>query len=84
MHMACELGCGDIVECLADHPGTFLDVDDINGNTPLHLAAAEGHTMIVKMLVDQYRAFPNPVNEQGLRPINVARNKEIEDFLNHY
>ena len=56
LHMAADVGKADIIDALLASNSalyTNFDVDeqDDTGNTPLHLAAANGHVAAVKSLV---------------------------------
>ena len=56
-----------------------------NGDTALHLAAKYGHFEIVKLLCS-YKAEVNVFNNQGLKPVAVAKMNgyhEIAQFLDH-
>ncbi|XP_018563285.1 uncharacterized protein LOC108905016 [Anoplophora glabripennis] len=48
-----------------------INIEDKNGNTPLHYAAMENHKDMVKFLVDQ-GANVNSVNENGYLAIHLA------------
>lgn len=44
--------------------GMPVDATDYDGRTALHLAASEGHTDIVKLLLE-YNADVNPIDRNG-------------------
>lgn len=47
LHLACEIGNIDIVTFFTSKPEIFCEVEDEDRNTPLHLAAKEGHLIVV-------------------------------------
>lgn len=49
--MACERGHCDVTELLLSHEAD-MEAKDINGNTPLHVAAQHQQTKIVQILLD--------------------------------
>jgi glutaminase len=51
--------------------GVDFNQGDYDGRTPLHLAAAEGHIDIVKLLL-RLGANPAPVDRWGGRPLDDA------------
>lgn len=53
---------------------TFSDIDvkDIDGKTPLHLAAENGNVSTVVLLADRFRAGVNVTDNLGQMPLHVA------------
>ncbi|VEN60174.1 unnamed protein product [Callosobruchus maculatus] len=57
---------------------------DFQGNTLLHLAAQNGSTKIVEMLVNKNPSIINIENNRGYTPISVAKNnghEQVAEFL---
>ncbi|CAF5092477.1 unnamed protein product, partial [Rotaria sp. Silwood1] len=53
LHCACKKGYIDLVRWLVDERKANLDIVDINGNSPLHLACYGGHKSVVEYLLSQ-------------------------------
>ncbi len=54
-----------------NHPNYKILAKDINGYTPLHLAAADGNTEVVKLLLEK-RADMTSKNRYGNTPLHLA------------
>ncbi|KAH6894050.1 Oxysterol-binding protein-domain-containing protein [Thelonectria olida] len=83
LHLAIQCAEFTVIEyVLSDGLGT-IDVNgrDKDGNTPLHLAAIQGRTSVVKLLLEQKEINDAIANGQGKLPIDVARNPEIFQLL---
>ena len=79
LHLAIQCAEQPVVEyVLSDGAGT-LDVNarDKDGNTPLHIAASQGRSQIVRMLLDNKDINDAIANHQGRLPIDVARTPEV-------
>ena len=50
------------------------------GNTPLHLAAINGHAATCKVLLE-YGADRSVLNKEGKKPIDIAKNPETRAIL---
>ena len=61
---------------MTDNP----NVSNINGDTPIYVAANEGHTEIVKVLAP-LTDNPNAPNKDGKTPSSVTKNAEIQRYL---
>lgn len=73
---SCRYGDVDIVRALAEHfppsqPALVEFVHPDTGNTGLHMASANGHTNIVKLLVKQYGHLVTK-NSSGNTPLHWA------------
>ena len=56
---------------------------DRNGETPIHVAAINGHTEIVKILAP-LTENPNLSNKLGRTPFDIAKNEEIRSILESF
>ena len=77
IHAAAEGGHESTVEYFLNKDLNFANVQDLDGNTPLHCACKFGHMDIVKVLVneaDAYNINLNAKNKDGLTPFDVAFN----------
>jgi ankyrin repeat protein len=57
-----------------------IEMQDKEGNTPLHLAASNDQLESVRTLIS-FGANPDAVNQLGKRPIDYARSPEIMSIL---
>ncbi|WCJ32752.1 ankyrin repeat family protein [Euphorbia peplus] len=55
----------------------FVNERDINGNTPLHLAAVQQHKTICEMLISHSRIDLRAANNDGLTAIDIIKSKDI-------
>ncbi len=63
---------------LSDGVGSIdINTRDRDGNTPLHLAAIQGRSQVVKMLLERKDINDAIANNQGRLPIDLARNPDI-------
>ncbi len=60
--------------------GADVDAMDMQGMTPLNMAASAGHTGIAKLLISK-GANVNAKDNQGLTPLHRAETKEITELL---
>lgn len=83
LHLAIQCAEFPVVEyVLSDGAGTLdLNARDKEGNTPLHVAAAQGRTPVVKLLLEQKDINDAATNVAGKMPIDLARNPEIFQLL---
>jgi ankyrin repeat protein len=61
--------------------GADPNIQDIIGNSPLHSATMLNNTYAVKMLLNA-NADPDIKNNRGLRPIDYARRKGLDEIIN--
>ena len=56
-----------------------IERKDLDGNTPLHIAALDGWTEAVRVLLDA-GADPNGVNARGHTPVHLALNASANQY----
>lgn len=61
--------------------GLDMDIKDYDGRAALHLASAEGHTSIVKFLLDSCKVNPSPVDRWGTTPLDEAERNEHDEII---
>ncbi|KAI1432424.1 oxysterol-binding protein [Xylaria sp. CBS 124048] len=79
LHLAIQCAEFDVVEYVISNGSGYVDVNarDKDGNTPLHLAAAQGRGPIVRFLLEQKDINDAIPNNQNKLPLDVARSPEI-------
>ncbi|KAF6816461.1 oxysterol binding protein [Colletotrichum plurivorum] len=79
LHLAIQCAEFQVVEYVLSDGAGILDINarDKDGNTPLHVAATQGRTQVVKLLLEQKDINDAIANYQGRLPIDLARNPEI-------
>jgi hypothetical protein len=79
LHLGIQCAEYDVVEYILSNGAGYIDVNarDKDGNTPLHIAAAQGRGPVVKLLLEQKDINDAVANNQGKLPLDVARNPEI-------
>jgi len=82
----CDAAASSDIERLKDlvAKGAAVDMADYDKRTALHLGASEGLLDVVKHLVLDAKADPNPVDRWGFSPIDDAvrhRHLEVTEFL---
>ncbi|KAK2651095.1 hypothetical protein Ddye_018584 [Dipteronia dyeriana] len=75
LHVAAKNGKDNVVRCILSEKGTdkLVNKMDKNGNTPSHLAALHGHSMIVVTLMCDKRSKTDLVNYQGLTTYDIFK-----------
>ncbi|KAF4124485.1 oxysterol-binding protein 1 [Geosmithia morbida] len=83
LHLAIQCAEFPVVEYVLSDGQNTLDINarDKDGDTPLHVAAAQGRTPVVKLLLEQSGINDAVVNAHGKLPIDLARNPEIFQLL---
>ncbi|KAK7743843.1 hypothetical protein SLS53_003862 [Cytospora paraplurivora] len=83
LHLAIQCAEYPVVEyVISDGVGYFdINARDKDGNTPLHIAAMQGRTTVVKLLLEQKDINDAIPNNQGRLPLDLARNADIFQAL---
>ncbi|KAI1365264.1 Oxysterol-binding protein-domain-containing protein [Xylaria arbuscula] len=79
LHLAIQCAEYDVVEYVLSNGAGYIDVNarDKDGNTPLHIASAQGRAPVVRLLLEQKDINDAIANNAGKLPLDVARNPEI-------
>jgi ankyrin repeat protein len=67
---------------LIDH-GVHLNIPDMKGRTPLHIASQNNDIDIVRILIDN-KVNPFIQNKEGKKPIDLANNTNLKEMLREY
>ena len=83
LHLAIQCAEQQVVEYVLSDGAGSLDINarDKDGNTPLHVAAAQGRSQVVRLLLENKDINDAVANHQGRLPIDVTRNPEIYQQL---
>src|SRR3569833_3767748 len=83
LHLAIQCAEYPVVEYVLSDGAASIDINarDKDGNTPLHVAAQQGRTQVVRLLLDQKDINDSIANSHGRLPIDLARNPEIFQLL---
>ncbi|CAJ1375336.1 unnamed protein product [Effrenium voratum] len=74
LHLACASGQGEVAQLFIQAAPQILDMQDADGNTPLHAAALEGHLECALILL-RNGAEVDVKNNQSLTAYEVSRSK---------
>lgn len=79
LHLAIQCAELPVVEYVLSDGSGLIDVNarDKDGNTPLHMAAIQGRSQVVRLLLEQENINDAVANHQGRFPIDLARNPDI-------
>lgn len=79
LHLAIQCAEQPVVEYVLSDGAGSLDINarDKDGNTPLHIAAAQGRSQVVRLLLENKDINDAIANQQGRLPIDLARNPDI-------
>eukprot|EP01136_Pigoraptor_vietnamica_P006752 Opistho-1_new@40072 len=80
LHHVCYHGDAQLAKALVDAGANVNARSPGDENTPLHWACVNGHAPCVAVLLEA-GCVPDPRNSRGLRPADVARNKDIQAVL---
>lgn len=85
LHLACAWGLELVVQCLMEH-GADVNIQDADGNCPLHIAIQNQHSVIISLLLAHPNLNLSLKNRQGYSPFAVAmmtkNNKAAQAILN--
>ncbi len=82
-HYAAYYGQESIFQYIAIDHCFPIDIMDGDSNTPLHLAAAQGHVTCVKELL-KLGASPSTRNGEGKTPLSLATNEDVIHIMLEY
>eukprot|EP00112_Aurelia_sp_Birch-Aquarium-sp1_P006465 Seg1714.5 transcript_id=Seg1714.5/GoldUCD/mRNA.D3Y31 product="Ankyrin repeat domain-containing protein SOWAHC" protein_id=Seg1714.5/GoldUCD/D3Y31 len=77
LHWGAKLGRRDMVRLIAD---SGADINARAGQTALHLAAMQGHDIIIKMLVNDYGADVHARDYAGKKPKDLVKDTVAPDI----
>lgn len=79
LHLAIQCAEQPVVEYVLSDGAGLIDVNarDKDGNTPLHVAAIQGRSQVVRLLLAHKDVNDAIANNAGRLPIDLARNPEI-------
>eukprot|EP00750_Incisomonas_marina_P009551 INCI16041.1.p1 GENE.INCI16041.1~~INCI16041.1.p1 ORF type:complete len:1148 (+),score=160.74 INCI16041.1:225-3668(+) len=83
LHWAAQVGNVPLMRCVLRHFPTSKNCPcaAADGNTALHIAAAEGHLAAVKFLVEKARVKTSARNDRGELAISVTRQYAVAIYL---
>lgn len=83
LHLAIQCAEFPVVEYVISDGAGYVDINarDKDGNTPLHVAATQGRSQVVKLLLEQKDINDAIANNLGRLPLDLARNAEIFQAL---
>ena len=83
LHLAIQCAEHEVVEYVLSDGAGLVDVNarDKDGNVPLHIAATQGRSQVVALLLEQKDINDAIANNQGKLPLDVARNPDIFQML---
>eukprot|EP01103_Thecamoeba_quadrilineata_P002226 TRINITY_DN1221_c0_g1_i1.p1 TRINITY_DN1221_c0_g1~~TRINITY_DN1221_c0_g1_i1.p1 ORF type:complete len:469 (+),score=52.63 TRINITY_DN1221_c0_g1_i1:311-1717(+) len=79
LHWSALLGYYQVSMVLINQARDLLIVTDKDGNTPLHLAAANGHVDVAKLFIHN-KASRDKENKQGYSPFSLAASRGHNEF----
>ena len=82
LHYASETS-SDCVALLCEHAMDLIDMQNADGDTPLHIASASGGVDAVRQLL-QTAANPNILNSEGRTCLQLSASESISDLLKQY
>ena len=85
LHAAAEVGDSNRMEILLKHnrqvdPNSRPNFTNTDGDTPLHIAASKGYTVVIRKL-KEFDASLDLRNKNNLTPAEVAKNDKVAKLL---
>lgn len=79
LHLAVQCASQQVLEYVLSDGAASIDINarDRDGNTPIHIAAAQGRGQIVRLLLEQPDINDSIPNYQGKVPLDLARTPDI-------
>ncbi|KAK9473185.1 Oxysterol-binding protein-domain-containing protein [Dipodascopsis tothii] len=83
LHLAVQGGSAETVEFIlkANHPLVSVNSQDADGNTPLHLAAAQGRADVVSVLMQQPEINDTVANNAGKQAVELCRGADLAQAM---
>ncbi|XP_022764293.1 ankyrin repeat-containing protein BDA1-like [Durio zibethinus] len=71
-----------LYECIRVNGNVLKDMDELEFvDTPLHIAAAEGHIEFCREIANLKPSFTRKLNQDGLRPLHIALENGRRDMI---
>ncbi|KDP28879.1 hypothetical protein JCGZ_14650 [Jatropha curcas] len=74
---------GQLLLLLRENPDVLVDSAMVTANTPLHIAAANGHCEFVRTMLSYKSSFAWELNEDGFTALNLAIEKGHIDIVKY-
>ncbi|XP_060075347.1 uncharacterized protein LOC132555028 [Ylistrum balloti] len=91
LHIVCQYGHVDAFKFLIKKQRSSIEQRDIDGNTPLHIAAREGQSYLTWLIISMSRcSILHERNKAGFTPLDLAKqrdkygHKELIPVLEYY
>lgn len=81
LHYAVQVAPLPMLQHLIDHFGLDINAQDLDGNTPLHLAAAASRFNVVKYLLNLPNINDTVINAEKKQPVELARDANIAQLM---
>jgi len=75
-------GQKEVVKLLLQHGDVDINFKGAEERTALHIACREGNLEIVKLLVEHKEINVDALDERGILPIEIAKEKGFDDIVN--
>lgn len=78
LHLSCRASNYDLVKILTKLQETFVDIQDAEGNTPMHYAAMANALKIVQHLTKNCKGNPSILNNRRQKPRDVTTDQTLK------